>query len=138
MEIKIYYQDTDCGGVVYYANYLTYFERARTEFLREMGADIGALMERGIFFVVRRAEIDYISPARYGETIVVDVKAGKTTGASIELFYEIREKVSQRKIVRGLTLMVCVGSDMKPRRLPRPLGGPAVPLGRQAAEMRVN
>ncbi|MEA2082599.1 MAG: YbgC/FadM family acyl-CoA thioesterase [Elusimicrobiota bacterium] len=118
MEIKIYYQDTDCGGVVYYANYLTYFERARTEFLRERGVNIGELMERGIFFVVRRAEIDYVSPARYGETIIVDVKPGKLTGASIELFYEIKEKRSQRSVVRGMTLLVCVGKDMKPVRLP--------------------
>ena len=51
MEIKIYYQDTDCGGVVYYANYLTYFERSRTEFLREHGVDIGELMESGIFLL---------------------------------------------------------------------------------------
>ncbi len=118
MEIKIYYQDTDCGGVVYYANYLTYFERARTEFLRESGADINELMQRGIFFLVRRAEIDYISPALYGETIIVDVKVGKVTGASIELFYEIKEKVSLRPVVKGLTLLVCVGKDMKPARLP--------------------
>ena len=118
VEIKIYYQDTDCGGVVYYANYLTYFERARTEFLREMGADISKLMERGIFFMVRRAEIDYVSPARYGETISVEVKAGKMTGASIELLYEITEKETRRTIVRGKTLMVCVGKDMKPTRLP--------------------
>lgn len=118
MEIKIYYQDTDCGGVVYYANYLTYFERARTEFLRELGADIGELMERGIFFLVRRAEVDYISPARYGETVIVEVQAGKSTGASIELLYEIKEKASLRSIVKGTTLLVCVGKDMKPMRLP--------------------
>jgi len=118
MEIKIYYQDTDCGGVVYYANYLTYFERARTEFLREGGVDVGELMGRGIFFVVRRAEIDYISPARYGETIIVDVKPGKLTGASVELFYEVKEKVLLRSVVRGRTLLVCVGKDMKPERLP--------------------
>lgn len=118
MEIKIYYQDTDCGGVVYYANYLTYFERARTEFLRERGVDIGALMERGIFFVVRRAEIDYVSPARYGETIIVDVRPGKLTGASVELFYEIKEKISLRPVVKGRTLLVCVDEDMKPERLP--------------------
>ncbi|MDO9514459.1 MAG: YbgC/FadM family acyl-CoA thioesterase [Elusimicrobiota bacterium] len=118
MEIKIYYQDTDCGGVVYYANYLTYFERARTEFLRELGADIGELMERGIFFLVRRAEVDYISPARYGETVIVEVQAGKSTGASIELLYEIKEKASLRSIVKGKTLLVCVGKDMKPMRLP--------------------
>jgi len=124
MEIKIYYQDTDCGGVVYYANYLTYFERARTEFLRGRGADINELMRRGIFFLVRRAEIDYISPARYGETIIVDVKVGKVTGASIELFYEIKEKVSLRPVVKGLTLLVCVGKDMKPARLPSEMRNP--------------
>ncbi|WP_455244354.1 YbgC/FadM family acyl-CoA thioesterase, partial [Petrachloros mirabilis] len=66
MDVKIYYEDTDCGGVVYYANYLKYFERARTHYLEERGLSVARLLEEGRAFVVVRAELDYRTPARYG------------------------------------------------------------------------
>ena len=72
MEIRIYYEDTDCGGVVYYGNYLKYFERARTEYLESRGQSVAALMDQGTVFVVVHAEVDYRSPGRYGETLVVE------------------------------------------------------------------
>ena len=118
MDIKIYYQDTDCGGVVYYANYLTYFERARTEFLLDRGIDIRRLADEGITFVVRRAQIDYRSPARYGETVSVETRAEKISAASIDIGYVIKEKKEGRLIVTGSTLLACIGKDLKPRRLP--------------------
>ncbi len=74
MEIKIYYEDTDCGGVVYYANYLKYMERGRTEFLAERGVSVKGLMDEGTIFVVTRAELDYKSSARYGDTIVMETR----------------------------------------------------------------
>ena len=74
MEIRVYYQDTDCGGVVYYANYLTYFERARTEWIENRGLKMVKLAEEGTLFVISRAEADYKFPARYGETVTVDVE----------------------------------------------------------------
>ncbi|OQW98639.1 MAG: acyl-CoA thioesterase, partial [Elusimicrobia bacterium A5] len=74
MEIKIYYQDTDCGGVVYYANYLTYFERARTEWMTDKGISVKNLAEQGTLFVVSHAEADYKSPAKYGETIIIQTQ----------------------------------------------------------------
>ncbi|PIU18750.1 MAG: acyl-CoA thioesterase [Elusimicrobia bacterium CG08_land_8_20_14_0_20_44_26] len=118
MEIKIYYQDTDCGGVVYYANYLVYFERARTEYLLKKGVDIRRLADEGIFFLVRRAEIEYKSPARYGETLVVKTEPREISRASIDLKYTVTEKSKKYLIVAGSTLLACVGRDMKPRRLP--------------------
>ncbi len=66
MEIRIYYEDTDCGGVVYYANYLKYFERARTDYLEQRGLSVAQLMKEGTVFMVVHAEINYKSPARYG------------------------------------------------------------------------
>ena len=69
MEAKIYYEDTDCGGVVYYANYLRYMERARTEYLASKGYSVKKLMDEGTIFMVLRVEIDYKSPARYGDAI---------------------------------------------------------------------
>ncbi|HSV90356.1 MAG TPA: hotdog domain-containing protein, partial [Nitrospiraceae bacterium] len=64
MDIRIYYEDTDCGGMVYYGNYLKYFERARTQYLEERGLSVAELMKEGTMFVVVHAEVDYRSPAR--------------------------------------------------------------------------
>ncbi|MBN2407759.1 MAG: YbgC/FadM family acyl-CoA thioesterase [Elusimicrobia bacterium] len=118
MEIKIYYRDTDCGGVVYYANYLDYFERARTEWMEERGASVRELRDRGIQFIVKHSEVDYRSPAAYGQVIVVDTKADKITGASIDFSYRITEKGTDRIIVTGSTLLVCIDGKLKPRRIP--------------------
>ena len=119
MEIKIYYQDTDCGGVVYYANYLTYFERARTEFMAERGVSVKEMMDKGFLFVVARAEIDYRSPAKYGETIVVKTCLAQVKGVKLEFSYLITEKESMRAIVEGKTILVCVGPDVKPKKMPQ-------------------
>ncbi|MFH0947415.1 MAG: YbgC/FadM family acyl-CoA thioesterase [Elusimicrobiota bacterium] len=117
MEIKIYYQDTDCGGVVYYANYLTYFERARTEFFAEKGVSVKELANQGILFVVSHAEIDYKSPARYGEIIKIHTSVIEAKGVRIEFFYTVEEKETKRLIVTGETTLVCVNSDLKPQRI---------------------
>ena len=69
MEIRIYYEDTDCGGVVYYANYLKYFERARTHYLEARGVSVAEMLKGGIQFMVVRADIEYRSPGRYGDRL---------------------------------------------------------------------
>src|SRR3990172_6743469 len=69
MEVRIYYEDTDCGGVVYYANYLRYLERAENNYIEERGLSVAGLMNEGTVFVVVHAEVDYRSPARYGDTL---------------------------------------------------------------------
>lgn len=113
---KIYYHDTDCGGVVYYSNYLKYFEEGRTEFMVAKGIDLNNLSFENIFFVVKRAEIDYIYPARYGDTIQVETTFNSVRGVRLDFSYVISSDA--RELVRGKTLLVCVGEDMKPRRLP--------------------
>jgi len=118
MEIKIYYQDTDCGGVVYYANYLTYFERARTEWMESKGLSIKNLSEEGTLFVISHAEADYKSPARYGETIIIDVEPGGEPGIRTDLKYIIKEKISGRLLATGKTTMVCVDKNMRPKKMP--------------------
>jgi acyl-CoA thioester hydrolase len=73
--LRVYYEDTDFGGVVYYANYLRYFERARTEWLRSLGVDHQALArDAGLQFVVRRAEIDYLRGARLDDQLEITVE----------------------------------------------------------------
>lgn len=119
MEIKIYYEDTDCGGVVYYANYLKYFERARTEYLETRGYSVVGLMEQGVIFVVVRAEVDYCSPGRYGETLVIETEIGDVTRAALTFSHVIREKVSGRVVVKGSARLAATDGNGKVKRLDR-------------------
>lgn len=121
MEIKIYYEDTDCGGVVYYANYLKYFERARTEYLELRGHSVAALMEQGVIFVVVRAEVDYCSPGRYGETLVIETEVGEVTRAALTFSHVIREKVTGRVVVKGLARLAATDKNGKVTRLDKGL-----------------
>jgi len=117
MEVRIYYEDTDCGGVVYYGNYLKYFERARTQFLEERGLSVAGLMKEGTVFVVVHAEVDYLSPARYGETLVIETIVSEKTAASFTFSHVIRERESQRVVVEGSARLAAVGGNGKVKRL---------------------
>ncbi len=117
MDIRIYYEDTDCGGVVYYANYLKYFERARTEYLERRGLSVAQLMQEGTVFMVVRAEADYRSPARYGETLNVETTLDASKNASFTFAHVIREKQSGRLVVEGSATLVPTGPAGKLKRL---------------------
>jgi len=119
MEIKLYYEDTDCGGVVYYANYLRYMERGRTEYLAGKGVSIKELMDRGTIFVVSRAEIDYKSAARYGETIVLETVISEKTGATLLFEHRMTDKATGRLLVEGKIRMVCTDLFARPKRIPK-------------------
>ena len=71
LPVRIYYEDTDAGGVVYYANYLKFFERGRTEFLRELNIEQDTLLDKNIAFVVRKVEMDCIKSARFNELLSI-------------------------------------------------------------------
>ncbi|UCC94710.1 MAG: YbgC/FadM family acyl-CoA thioesterase [Candidatus Omnitrophota bacterium] len=116
MTKKIYYHDTDCGGVVYYANYLKYFEEARTEFLRTKGLDIKKLSEEGILFVVKKVEIDYKSPARYGDTIEIITELSRLRNVSLEFTQQTTKEGTVLNLAK--TILVCIGKDFLPRPLP--------------------
>ena len=117
MEIKIYYEDTDCGGVVYYANYLKYFERARTEYLELRGYSVAALMKQGIVFVVVHAEADYCSPGRYGDTLIIETEVGDVTRAALTFSHVVREKASGRIVVKGSARLAATDGNGKVKRL---------------------
>ena len=121
MEVRIYYEDTDCGGVVYYANYLKYFERARTHFLEEHGLSVSELMQQGTEFRVIKAELAYRSAAIHGETLVVDTKVYANRRISITFSHSIRERTSQRLVVEGSATLVTVDSTGKIKRIPPPI-----------------
>ncbi|MCP9455755.1 MAG: YbgC/FadM family acyl-CoA thioesterase [Nitrospira sp.] len=117
MEIRVYYEDTDCGGVVYYANYLRYFERARTEYLESRGRSVAQLMEEGTVFVVVHAEVHYHAPARYGDCLVVETEVVERGAASLTFRHVVREKRSGRLIVTGSTRLAATDGAGKVKRL---------------------
>lgn len=121
MEVRIYYEDTDCGGVVYYANYLKYFERARTHFLEEHGLSVSRLIQQGTEFRVTKAELAYHSAAVHGEILVVETTAAADRRISITFSHVIREHTSQRLVVEGSATLVSVDSTGKIKRIPPPI-----------------
>lgn len=116
LEKKIYYHDTDCGGVVYYGNYLEYLEEARTEFFLSLGINLKELMERDVYFVVSRVEIDYKSPARYQDIIRVSTVIEKKGFSSLHFSQRILR--GDREVVQARTVLVCVNSAFRPVRIP--------------------
>jgi acyl-CoA thioester hydrolase len=114
--VRIYYADTDCGGVVYYANYLRYFERARTEYLRERDVDLGVWAEKGLYFVVSRVEIDYKAPARYSDLLEIETVVTGLSKASMTFSHSVRDQKG-RLIADSMVILVCV-SGGRPRRIP--------------------
>ena len=117
LKIRIYYEDTDCGGVVYYANYLKYCERARTEFLESQGIRMKQLIEEGIFFVVAEASLKYLSPGRYGDILAIDTIVERAGPASITFHHEIKRDATGEKLVDATVRLGCVNPQMKPLRL---------------------
>ncbi len=117
LKLRIYYEDTDCGGVVYYANYLRYVERARTEFFEARGVSLRKLMDEGVYFVVAEAALKYVSPGRYGDIMAVETNVEKVGPASIVFRHSISRDNTGEKLVEATVKLGCVGQDMKPVRL---------------------
>ncbi|MEM7723602.1 MAG: tol-pal system-associated acyl-CoA thioesterase [Pseudomonadota bacterium] len=87
--IRVYYEDTDLAGIVYYANYLRFIERARSEMVREAGIDQAAMKAEGLVFAIKKVEADYLSPARYDDQIEVRTRMDHARAASFEMPQEI-------------------------------------------------
>jgi acyl-CoA thioester hydrolase len=119
VEVRIYYEDTDCGGVVYYGNYLKYFERARTQYLEERGLSVAGLMKEGTVFVVVHAEVDYRSPARYGDRLIIETVVSDMTAASFTFSHVVRERESQRVVVNFTMLETAAYPLAEPEQLGR-------------------
>ncbi len=113
---KIYYHDTDCGGVVYYANYLKYFEEARTEFLADRGIDLKTLSQNSTWFVVKNVEIDYKAPARYADKLEILSEITKIKNVSLEFLQQIKR--GAQLLVSAKTVLVCVDGDFRPKAIP--------------------
>ena len=117
MKVRIYYHDTDCGGVVYYANYLKYLEEARSEYFEERGLIIKDMLKSGIGFVVARQEIDYKSPSFYGDVLEVKTRVTDASLTRVNFEYEI-VKQSGQLVASAKTVIVFVDKMFKPKRIP--------------------
>ncbi len=120
IKVKVYYEDTDAGGVVYYANYLRYMERARTEFLADYGINVADYHEHGKYFVVTHVDIMYKRPARLGEIINVTTEVEDMRNASMTIRNCILKEGSL--LVEAILTFACIDKDGRPRRLPESFG----------------
>ncbi|HEV3426710.1 MAG TPA: tol-pal system-associated acyl-CoA thioesterase [Paraburkholderia sp.] len=119
--VRVYYEDTDAGGIVFYANYLKFFERARTEWLRACGVDQRRLAEEsGTLFVVRSTALDYRSPARLDDVVTVVSRLDKLGRASVDFMQEAWR--GETLLATGKIRVACVdGAAMRPAAIPGPV-----------------
>ncbi len=115
--VRVYYEDTDAAGIVYYANYLKYAERARTEMLRDLGTENARLMKtEGLGFAVRRCGVDFFKPARLDDLLSVETRLIDIGGASVVA--DQRVKRDNAELVRMELKLACLSLDGRPARLP--------------------
>lgn len=119
--VRVYWEDTDAGGVVYYANYLKFMERARSEWLRAHGFEQDVLRDQaGIVFVVRRVKIDYLSPARFNDALDVSVGLHEAGRASLVVRQELMR--DSDCLAKAEIALACVdAASFKPARIPAPI-----------------
>jgi acyl-CoA thioester hydrolase len=119
--VRVYHEDTDSAGVVYYANYLRYFERARTEWLRAQGfeqTDLAA--QHGVVFVVRSIAVEYLAPARFNDALDISVELGEVGASQIRLRQQVTRGADL--LVQAQVRLACVGTAaMKAVKMPSPL-----------------
>jgi len=118
--VRVYFEDTDAGGVVYHANYLGFAERARTEALRDAGAAHAEMTSQyGLMFMVRRIKVDYLAPVRLDDSLFVATRLLMLRAASVELRQSIFRSGEDRPLVELEVLLACVRvADGRPGRLP--------------------
>ena len=114
--VRVFYEDTDMAGIVYYANYLRYIERARSAWVREIGVDQNAMRAAGIVFVVSRVEADYIAPARFEDELMVETSIDKLT--RVRMVFRQRVLRGQQVLFDSLVTAVCMDMGGKVVRLP--------------------
>lgn len=118
LPVRIYYEDTDAGGIVYYANYLKFFERARTELLREVNIEQDILLEKNIAFVVKKVEMDYLKSARFNQLINIKTEVVSCRKASLQFKQEIFNENGEL-LCQATTLIACINlQKMKPIAIP--------------------
>ncbi|MEZ9526143.1 tol-pal system-associated acyl-CoA thioesterase [Enterovibrio norvegicus] len=116
--VRIYYEDTDVGGLVYHANYIKYFERARTELLRSIGVNQQVLFKEHTAFVVRHMDIDFIKGARFDELLTVETTVSELRRVTLT-FCQNLVNSDEQVLCRAVVKVACVDSEkMKPKSIP--------------------
>ena len=116
-DLRIYYEDTDHGGVVYYANYLKYMERARTEFLRQRGIELDALQrDTGVLFAVTEAHVHYLRPARFNDALSVYSALTHVRGARLAFVQRVMR--GDELLVDGDIRLACIDTEGRAQRIP--------------------
>ncbi len=126
--LRVYYEDTDLAGIVYYANYLKFIERGRSEAVRDVGIDQVALKAAGLVFAVRRVEADYLLPAKFDDTLIVHTMLTKVGAASMEMVQEITR--DGRMIFSANIRIACINQDEKAARIPADIRLKLAQIGR--------
>ncbi len=114
--VRVYYEDTDMGGVVYHANYLKFIERARSDWVLKLGNDQNAMRDAGIVWVVRRIEADYLAAARFEDELMVETEMVSLSGARLTMSQLVKR--GETEIFRAEVTAVCMNAQGKPVRLP--------------------
>ena len=135
LRVRVYFEDTDTGGIVYYATYLKFAERARTEWLRDLGADHSGLMAtEGVMMTVKRCEAEFVAPARLDDLLEVHTSVEQLGGASMWL---------DQRVVRGAepianlrVRLACVNRVLRPAKLPARLRVALAPLAKHTKAVR--
>jgi acyl-CoA thioester hydrolase len=118
--LRVYYEDTDFGGIVYYANYLKFIERARSEWVRSLGVDQRRMKEEtGVIFAVRRVEADYLSPGHFDDELEVKTTVSELGSARVILNQEVWR--GEVRLFVAVVTLVALGDGMRPMRLPEGL-----------------
>jgi acyl-CoA thioester hydrolase len=114
--IRVYYEDTDLAGIVYYANYLKFIERARSEWVRELGVDQVQMKAEGLVFAVRRVEADYLAPAKYDDELVVRTQMEPGSGVRLVVKQEVMR--GDDLLFSAIVTIICMTADGAVARLP--------------------
>jgi acyl-CoA thioester hydrolase len=116
LPIRVYYEDTDMAGIVYYANYLRYIERARSDWVRGLGIDQNVMKAQGLVFAVRRVEADYLMPARLDDELVVETEVLQVTGARLVMDQVVRRGTD--RLFHAIVTIVVITDSGHPARMP--------------------
>lgn len=115
-DLRVFYEDTDLAGIVYYANYLKFIERGRSTLVREAGIDQLQMQNDGLVFAVRKVTADYLAPAKLNDALVVETTIPTLAGASVT-FHQV-VKCGEHTLFKADVVVVCIGETGRPARIP--------------------
>ena len=115
-QLRVYYEDTDLAGIVYYANYLRYIERARSEAVRDVGVDQWAMKQDGLVFVVRQVVADYLLPAKFDDVLTIETETTSLKGATMQMLQTVKR--GDQVIFTADVRVAFMTTEGKPTRFP--------------------